>query len=405
MLRLIKKYSLDESLFFALGAFSFSVVFSVSAVEAALFLALGLLIAKKRRENTLDAVKPALTGHPLFLPWLVYLGVCLLTALTAYYPLKGLGQLNSDFLRYLCLSTLLLAVKKAHLPGLSAVYTLAAFSAAVIGITEATCTTASRADAFMNAVRYSEVLIIALALILSRLIIPVKESFPREQLFYKLAAMPVFISILLAQTRSSYLGVIICVMTMLYFARPSRKRMAAYAAIMAVTGTLVVTNNPAMVNRLSAMANTKKGDFSANSPSTGINTRLELWKLGLKMVKAHPVLGVGPDNIKKVFKKFQPEQIGAEETWGSLHNLYVHQAAERGLLGLGALLLLFAAMFIFALKRFRAARSPYTLWPLCALPAFFTMNLTEISFQHVHPAFAILLALAFSAAAEEERSG
>jgi O-antigen ligase len=131
-----------------------------------------------------------------------------------------------------------------------------------------------------------------------------------------------------------------------------------------------------------------------------VNIRLELWQLGWKMFKAHPVLGVGPDNVKKVFKKFHPEPIGYLETWGSLHNLYIHQAAERGILGLGALLLLFGALFLFALGRYRASNSPYALWALCALPAYFAMNLTEISFQHVHTAFAILMALAFASATE-----
>lgn len=399
--------SLNGSLFAALGLFAFSVVYSVTAVEAALFLALALLLARSRRENTLGGLAPALAAHPLFIPWLVYLGVCLLTALTAYYPGKGLGQLNSDFLRYLCLSTLLFAVKKEHLPKLSAIYVLAAFSAAVIGIAEVTSAraageTISRANAFMNSLRYSEVLVLALSLVLSRLALPAEETFRRERLFYKLAAAPIFCAIILTQTRSSYLALSACVAAMLYFAAAARKRIAVYAVLMLVLAAAGVAAIPKMTGRLAAMVNIRQGDFSPASPSAAINIRLELWKLGLAMVKAHPVLGVGPDNVKKVFKKFHPEPIGYLETWGSLHNLYIHQAAERGLPGLGALLLLFGAMFRFALRRFRAAPGPYTLWALCALPAYFAMNLTEISFQHVHTAFAILLALAFSAAAAPE---
>jgi len=108
--------------------------------------------------------------------------------------------------------------------------------------------------------------------------------------------------------------------------------------------------------------------------------------------------------VKKVFKRFHPEPVGYLDTWGSLHSIYIHQAAERGLLGLGALLLLFAALFLFALRRYRTGPGPYTLWALCALPAYFVMNLTEISFQHVHTSFAIFLALAFAAAAEKENA-
>ncbi|MDO8805204.1 MAG: O-antigen ligase family protein [Elusimicrobiota bacterium] len=406
----MRRYTLDQLIFFSLCLFAFTVIFSVTVVEAALFLALGLLLAKKKEEKTLGAVKPALTGHPLFLPWMIYLCVCLLTSLTAYYPLKGLGQLNSDFLKYVCLSTLLLGVKKEHLSGLSGFYTAGAALAAAIGIAQVAHlfpsvygSGAVRANALMNAVRYSEVMTIAFLLLLGRLVIPAKETFKHEQLFYKLAALPVFVSIILSQTRGAYLGLITGVLTMIYFVTPSRKKMAAYAGIMVVTAALIMTTNPVMRSRMLVMAGQRTADVSENSPAQGLDIRMGLWKLGAKMFKAHPVLGVGPDNIKKVFKKFQPVQIGYFETWGSLHSLYIHQAAERGSLGLGALLLLFGAMLLFAFRRFQAARSPYTLWPLCALPAYYVMNLTEITFQHVHTAFAILMALSFSAVAEEEK--
>ncbi|MEK7721493.1 MAG: O-antigen ligase family protein, partial [Elusimicrobiota bacterium] len=322
----MKKYSLDELIFFMLGLFAFSVIFSVTAVEAALFITLGLLLAKKRGEKTLNAVKPALTGHPLFIPWLIYLGICLLTSLTAYYPLKGLGQLNSDFLKYICLSTLLLAIKKEHLPKVSIAYVAAAVLAAFAGITEVISAIAdgdtgmTRANAFMNAVRYGEVMSIAFMLILSRLIIPAREIFKNEQLFYKLAALPVFISIILSQTRGSYLGLVAGVLTLAYFTSPSRKRVAAYVGIMFVTAALIMTTNPVMRSRMLAMAGKKTADTSENSPATALNIRMGLWKLGLKMFKAHPLVGVGPDNVKKIFTRFQPEQIGYEKTWGSLHN-------------------------------------------------------------------------------------
>lgn len=406
----MKKFTLDELIFFALCLFAFSVIFSVTAVEAALLLALGLLLAKKYGEKTLGDIRPALAGHPLFRPWLAYLGICLLTSLTAYYPLKGLGQLNSDLLKFVCLFTLFLAIKKERLPALSAFYIAAAFVSAAIGIAQVAQLFPSvygdgavRANALMNAVRYSEVMSIAFMLILGRLVIPSREAFRHERLFYKLAALPVFVSVILSQTRGAYLGLGTGVLAMIYFASPSRKKMAAYAGIMLVTAALVMAANPDMRGRLLAMAGRGTVDTSDNSPAKGIDVRMGLWKLGYKMFRAHPVTGVGPDNVKKVFKKFQAEQIGYFETWGSLHNLYIHQAAERGLLGLGALLLLFGSMYAYALKRYRTARSPYTLWALCVLPAYYMMNLTEISFQHVHTAFAIFMALAFSAAAEEEK--
>lgn len=405
----MKKYSFDELISAGLGLFAFSVIFSVTVVEAALFAVLALVLLKKRADGSFSSLKADLAGHPLFTPWLLYLGVCLLTALTAYFPAKGLGQVNSDFLKYVCLSTLLLAVKKEQLSGLAAIYTLTAFLFAVVGITEVVRSIAlgdaaiTRANAFMNAVRYSEVMTIALTLVLSRLLVPAREGFKGELLLYQLAALPIFIAITLTQTRGSYLGLLTLVAAMTYFGGTARKKMAAYAAVMLAAALLIIAANTGIRTRLLAVVNTRRGDFTIDGPSTGINIRMELWKLGFTMFKAHPVLGVGPDNVKKVFTRFHPEPIGFEGIWGSLHNLYIHQAAERGVLGLGALLFLFWSMFGFALKRFRQGRSQYTLWALCVLPVYYVMNLTEISFQHVHTAFAVFLALAFSAAAGEEK--
>jgi O-antigen ligase len=105
---------------------------------------------------------------------------------------------------------------------------------------------------------------------------------------------------------------------------------------------------------------------------------------------------VGPANVKNAFSLYHPEPLGVQDSWSSLHNLYLHQLAERGLAGLAALLALFGGMFALALKNFRAERNAYTLWALTVLPAWFVMNLTEISFQHIHTSFAVLMALAMS---------
>ena len=398
--------SQDNLIFSALCLFAFSVVFSVTVVQIALFLAIIFLLVKKHREHTLGDILPSLARHPLFVPWMVYLGVCLLTALTAYYPAKGLGQLNSDFLKYVCLSTLLLAVKKEHLSRLSAVYVAAAAISAIFGIAEVVRSVigndlyVARAGVLMNAVRYGEAMTVAFLLAFCRILFTSAST--RVRVLYALAAALILAAVILSQTRGAYLGVAAGTVVAFIFASQARKKLSIYAAIMLAAAALMTISIPTLRDRMAAMASYKRGDFSANSPYTGINVRIELWKLGYKMLKANPVVGVGPDNIKRVFKKYHPEPFPEQEVFGTLNNLYIHQAAERGLLGLGALLLLFLTMFIYAAKLFKATASPYALWALCALPAFYVVNLTEISFQHVHTAFAIFMALAMAAAAERE---
>ncbi|MDA8131472.1 MAG: O-antigen ligase family protein [Elusimicrobia bacterium] len=398
-----RKISADTLLSAFLCLFAAAALFSVTAVETALFLNLMTLLVIRYREGSIKEALSFLGCHPLFIPWALYLGVCLLTAITAYYPGKAFGQLNSDFLKYVCLSTLLLAVRKDHLPRLSAFYAAAAGVSAVFGMYEALGSLAAgnglaRAGVLMNAVRYGEAMSIALLLQLSLLLqggeAPAGRRFP-----LRLSAVLTFAAVLLTQTRGAYLGLFVGMLCIFTFSPASRKRLALAGGVMLLAVVLLAAFSPGVRNRVDASVAFKRGDFAANSASTGINIRLELWKVGYKMFKAHPVVGVGPDNIKRLFKKFHPEPFPEDGVYGTLNNIYVHQAAERGTLGLAALLFLFWAMLNFALRRFRATSSPYALWALCALPAFYVMNLTEISFQHVHTSFAIFLALAFAAAA------
>jgi O-antigen ligase len=68
--------------------------------------------------------------------------------------------------------------------------------------------------------------------------------------------------------------------------------------------------------------------------------------LGWQMIKAHPLLGVGPDEIRKesVRDAYLPSYIKKplpEGYYGHLHNFYIQYAAERGI---PATLLILAAL-------------------------------------------------------------
>ena len=381
--------------------FAFSVVFSVSAVQAALFLVLAALLAGKYRDGTLSAEIKGLVRHPLFIPWAVYLGACLLAASLAFFPKKGFSQLNSDFLKYVCLATLLLAVKKDRVPLISRFYTSAALFSAVIGIYKmlqavpgVSPNSDFRARAFMNPVRYGEIMAIATLFILAKLLLSRKEDSRVEKAFYSMAGVASFVAVILSQTRGAYLGLFAGLGCMFLFSKGARLRMAGLLLALLLIGGATMRFNPALSQRFTSMAETAS---SGSTSDEAINIRLDLWRLGAKMFLTHPIVGVGPDNVKPVFTKFKPDLIFGT-TWGSLHNLYLHQATERGLVGLGALLFLFLAMFVFAFRLFRAAPGPFTLWAACVLPAHYVMNITEISFQHVHTSFAVFMALAFASA-------
>jgi putative inorganic carbon (HCO3(-)) transporter len=64
--------------------------------------------------------------------------------------------------------------------------------------------------------------------------------------------------------------------------------------------------------------------------------RMILRRTGLQMIRAHPLLGLGPEVMKppKEFEKYVPVDISRplpEGWYGHLHNIYLQYAAERGI--------------------------------------------------------------------------
>jgi O-antigen ligase len=87
--------------------------------------------------------------------------------------------------------------------------------------------------------------------------------------------------------------------------------------------------------------------------------RIELWQMGLEMVRAHPVLGVGPG-------QFPVEVMRRTPDMGPLpaHNNLVHMAAEAGLIGLA----LYVALFAFGVHLLNRVRTS-TRDPTCRFVA------------------------------------
>ena len=75
--------------------------------------------------------------------------------------------------------------------------------------------------------------------------------------------------------------------------------------------------------------------------------RVILSRTGLAMIRAHPILGLGPEQVGKVFLAYVPPDIlrPLPKGWyGHLHNIYLQFAAERGLPALFFLLWIIARM-------------------------------------------------------------
>jgi O-antigen ligase len=77
--------------------------------------------------------------------------------------------------------------------------------------------------------------------------------------------------------------------------------------------------------------------------------RVLMWRSGLAMARDHPLIGVGPGQVKHVYPRYADPRV-PNKSRGHLHDTPIQILVERGLVGLAAWLALFAAFFV------RAAR-------------------------------------------------
>lgn len=93
-------------------------------------------------------------------------------------------------------------------------------------------------------------------------------------------------------------------------------------------------------------------------------SRKELWPLALAMWKDHPVLGVGPDNFRKLAGRY----AGRECEWDArtfANNTYLEVATTVGIAGLIALLGVLLGLFVGCGPALRRGRAAPTLSAAC----------------------------------------
>ena len=92
--------------------------------------------------------------------------------------------------------------------------------------------------------------------------------------------------------------------------------------------------------------------------------------IGWQMIKAHPWLGVGPEQVRSQHLDYLPPGAALPLPtgyYGHLHNIYIHYAAERGVPAMLAMLwMLGLALYDFVAALRRTPRSSERRWVLHA---------------------------------------
>jgi O-antigen ligase len=158
------------------------------------------------------------------------------------------------------------------------------------------------------------------------------------------------VALLLGQTRGMWIGAAAGVVYLVW----SWKRPLVLA--LPVLAGLVLAVGPATLRDRALSIVRPRGDLDSNAH------RQAMFRTGVAMIQAHPVLGIGPEMVKRKFPEYAPADIPrpfpASWWYDHLHNIYLHFAAERGVPAVAALLwLLGGALVVFARGARRAAEA------------------------------------------------
>lgn len=208
-------------------------------------------------------------------------------------------------------------------------------------------------------------------------------------------------ALLLSDTRSVWIATFAAA---LFLTFAFRKWLVLVVPVVALIG-FVVAPDPV-----------KERVVSIVHPQNGVDSnefRVIVWRTGLNIIAAHPILGLGPEMVHKHFNDWLPKDIALPLPpgyYGHLHSIYIHYAAERGLPAMLMLLWMLGLILydaIRALRRLPRGRSD-TCFLLMAAVACVLAILIEGAFElnlgdsEVLTMFLVITACSYLAVEESE---
>lgn len=213
-----------------------------------------------------------------------------------------------------------------------------------------------------------------------------------RRLLWLSAALSVVVGVYLTGSRGALLAVAVTVAAWALLAGRRYARLLLLSPLVLALALAV----PGLGSRLTTLSAFSTSSVEAGDPS--LQGRVAAQQVGLEIVREHPVLGVGPGNFTLVEPTYLRE-LGLDSVVLAPHNLYLEAAAEGGLVGFAAwLLLLLVAGFVaaraLALSPGRTGDRVLTVGVLASLVGWAVVSV----FLHVATFRSLLVVVALGAA-------
>jgi O-antigen ligase len=362
-----------------LGAFVVGLGFSITLSQTALALLTLRLLWRLR-----DPVVRADTRWPLWRPVVAFSGATILSALLSGHALASLGS-SKSLLLVAALYVLVDALREPadanrFLLGLTA----AGAAAAAVGLlqvglcppTDAPLTSprwlyhrCERAHGFFSIyMTLAGVLLLFLLATLPRLL-------AGGSLLRRLAApwLVMLWALIVTYTRGAWMGFGAGVLVMAATVRRGRWLLVTGLLVLVAAGFVAPRE---LRYRLLSMV---------DPDEAGVRERLFMWRSGLAMWRERPLVGVGPGEVKREYPRFAlPEAV--KKRTSHVHNTPLQILVERGVLGLAAWLVIWAAFFARCIGLLRrlpgeaVAERALVVGSLAAIVGFLVAGFSEYNF-------------------------
>lgn len=162
----------------------------------------------------------------------------------------------------------------------------------------------------------------------------VKESFIVKKKYFIVLLIPVFVAMILTQSRNVFLALLIC---FIVYGLVANKKFLVAFIIFIIAAWLLLP--PEYTDRFKSI-----GDL--NHPSN--KSRISMWEVGWKMFKDHPFTGIADSHILEIYKTYKIPEEGSEGV--HLHNNFMMILVTTGVFGFIAYMGFFILMFIKQIK-------------------------------------------------------
>ena len=223
-------------------------------------------------------------------------------------------------------------------------------------------------------------------------------SFNPKSLFYLLVAFVLFSALIASQTRSSWVAFAYAfILSTIYFIVFKRKYLFHFFIIsLTFTFSLFILNLKKSESSLTNRADSIKTEFKKKDEYGG-SGRLKIWEMTINVIKKHPFLGVGPENLKPSLQTEFKDDLNAYwrrkgTTIDKAHNEYLHTAST---IGIPALLLLISIYFLALRNLYDQKKKETSFLLFIMISSYLIQAIFNISVIAVAPVFWILLGTSF----------